>query len=50
MTLRELVNKYPNGLDWEIVISNDRLLLESNPIKGTAFGVDNTGSKIYLKY
>ena len=50
MTLRELVNKYPNGLDWEIVVSNDCLLLKSNPIKGTAFGVDGTGMKIYLKY
>ena len=50
MTLRELLNKYPNGLDWEIVVYNDRMLLESKPIKGTAFGVDGTGMKIYLKY
>lgn len=50
MTLRELVNKYPNGLDWEIVVSEDRMLLEKKPIKRTGFGVDNTGSKIYLIY
>ena len=50
MTLRELVNKYPNGLDWEIVVSNDRMLLESNPIKETAFGIRDNKMKIYLKY
>lgn len=50
MTLRELVNKYPNGLDWEIVVSEDRMLLENKPIKETAFGVDNNGPKIYLIY
>ena len=50
MTLRELVNKYPNGLDWEIVVSEDRMLLESKPIKGTSFGVSGDETKIYLKY
>ena len=50
MTLRELANKYLNCLDCEIVVSNDCMLLESKPIKGTAFGVDNTGGKIFLKY
>ena len=46
MTLRELSTKYLNCLDCEIVVSNDFMLLESKPIKGTAFGVDNTGGKI----
>ena len=50
MTLRELVNKYPNGLDWEIVVSNDYMLLESKPIKETAFGVSGGETRIYLKY
>ena len=50
MTLRELVNKYPNGLDWEIVVSEDRMLLESKPIKGTAFGVSGDETRIYLIY
>ena len=50
MTLRELVNKYPKGLDWEIVVSEDRMLLENKPIKGTTFGIDGDKMKIYLKY
>ena len=49
MTLRDLMNKYPKGLDWEIVVSEDRMLLEKTPIKRTTFGVDN-GAKIYLIY
>ena len=50
MTLRELVNKYPKGLDWEIVISEDRMLLENKPIKRTGFGVYGSESRIYLIY
>ena len=50
MTLREMVNKYPNGLDWEIIVSNDYLLLKSNPIKETSFGISDGEMKIYLTY
>jgi len=50
MTLRELVNKYPNGLDWELVISEDCMLLESKTIKRAAFGVSGGETKIYLIY
>jgi len=50
MTLRELVNKYPNGLDYEIVVSEDRMILENKPIKGTVFGMRDNKMKIYLIY
>ena len=50
MTLKELLDKYPKALDWNIVVSNDRMLLESNPIKETAFGVCGSQDRIYLIY
>lgn len=50
MTLRELVNKYPKGLDWEIVVSEDCMLLESKPIRRTSFGVSGDETRIYLIY
>ena len=50
MTLRELLDKYPKALDWNLVVSEDHMLLESKPIKNTVFGVDNDGPKIYLIY
>ena len=50
MTLRDLINKYPKGLDWEIVVSEDRMLLESKPIKRTSFGIRDSETKIYLIY
>lgn len=48
MTLRDLVNRYPKGLDWEIVIPEDSLCLKCKPIKETIFGISNSDFKIYL--
>ena len=49
MTLGELVSKYQNLMDAEIMIAEDGYAIKYFPIKETMFGVDNKGTKIYLK-
>ena len=49
MTLGELVKKYSNLMDAEIMIAEDGYAINYFPVKATMFGVDNGGTKIYLK-
>ena len=49
MTLGELVKKYPKLMDAEIMIAEDGYAINYFPVKATMFGVDNGGTKIYLK-